>query len=123
MEAPGPTLPAPRRQFALNLPAIALTKDNTFHSRTKLIDIQYRYVHDTVLMEANTADIFGSVYTPGYRPWDCRYIHEGSSQAEDRNVYAQHWFVPAPSRLSGSIGGRQSVEVRTGVVWTHGPEL
>jgi hypothetical protein len=38
----GPPRPFPL--FADNLSAIALTKDNAFHSRTKHIDIQYHYI-------------------------------------------------------------------------------
>jgi len=60
----GTSFPLP----ANNLSAIALTKDNILHSRTKHIDIQYHYVRDAVEegvlwfdyvpMEANIADIF-----------------------------------------------------------------
>ncbi|KAH9166750.1 hypothetical protein EDB89DRAFT_185587 [Lactarius sanguifluus] len=49
------------------------------------------------------------------------YIREGASLTEDRNVYTQ--VIPAPNRLGRSVRWQQSVEVRTGVVQTHGLEL
>ena len=60
--------PRPFPVLADNLSAIALSKDNAFHSRTKHIDIPYHYIReavevgdlrlDYVKTDANLADIF-----------------------------------------------------------------
>ena len=64
----GTEAPRPFPIFADNQSAITLTKDNTFHSRTKHIDIPYHYVReavekgnlclDYVKTDSNLADIF-----------------------------------------------------------------
>ena len=64
----GSDSPRPFPIFADNQSAIALTKDNAFHSRTKHIDIPYHYVReavekgdlrlDYVQTDSNLADVF-----------------------------------------------------------------
>ena len=64
----GAEVPRPFPILADNQSAIALTKDNAFHSRTKHIDIPYHYVReavdkgdlrlDYVKTDSNLADVF-----------------------------------------------------------------
>ena len=56
------------RVFSDNKSALALARDNTYHSRTKHIDIRYHFIHDQVerkiialeyrKTDDNAADIF-----------------------------------------------------------------